>query len=302
MAKIKRSGSKGVRRAAKSQARSANARRAKAKTTGIVDGALGILPFSEEQWSRIWLWLIIGAAAALVLVIANLAGVPALARAELASAAADAGFEVRHVRVTGTKRMDERAVYARALAQRSRAMPDVEIEKLREELLELPWVQDARVSLQLPSTLAIDIVEREAHAVLEMPDRLMLIDRTGRALEPITRDAAKGRLMISGPGSDRQVEQLDRLLAVAPALGPQIVAAEWVGNRRWNVTFRTEQVLALPEGDEEAASALVKFARMDGQNRLLGGEVATFDMRNPPRVYLRVPGRSEQVLAQGATP
>lgn len=92
-----------------------------------------------------------------------------------------------------------------------------------------------------------------------------------------------------------QVAELERLLAAAPALGPQVVAAEWVGNRRWNLTFKSDQVLALPEGADASATALVKFARLDGQNRLLGGDVASFDMRSPPRIYMRVPGRADAV-------
>ncbi|WP_299191535.1 FtsQ-type POTRA domain-containing protein [uncultured Erythrobacter sp.] len=295
MAKIKRSSGRGVRRAAKSQSRAAGARRAKAKTTSIVDKAMGILPFTEEQWSTIWLTLIIGGAVGLAFVIANLAGVPAMAQQQVAAMASDAGFEVKQVSVTGTQRMDERQVYARALAQRERPMPQVELEALRAELLELPWVKDARVSVQLPATLAIDIVEREPHAVLEKPDRLMLIDASGVELEPISDEAAAEMLRISGPGSAQQVAPLETLLAAAPALGPQVEAAEWVGNRRWNLSFKSGQVLALPEGADESASALVKFARMDGQNRLLGGQVATFDMRSPPRIYMRVPGRADAV-------
>lgn len=303
MAKITRSSGKGVRRAAKSQSRAAGARRAKAQTTSMLDRAMGLLPFSDEQWSTIWMTVIIGAGVGLAFVIANLAGVPALAQAQIAAMASDAGFEVKHVRVTGTSRMDERQVYARALAQRDRPMPMVELEALRSDLKQLPWVMDARVSRQLPSTLAIDIVEREPHAVLQKPDRLMLIDAQGVELEPIAADAAEGMLLISGPGSAKQVAELERLLASAPALQPQVVAAEWVGNRRWNLTFKSDQVLALPEGATEAAAALVKFARLDGQNRLLGGEVASFDMRSPPRIYMRVPGRGDAVeLAAKDTP
>ena len=141
MAKITRSGGKGVRRAAKSQSRAAGARKAKAKTTGMVDTAMGVLPFSEDQWSTIWLTLIIGAAAAIGLVIANLAGVPALAQAQMSAMASDAGFKVKHVRVTGTQEMDERQVYARALAQRDRPMPQVELDALREDLM--PWIIEA---------------------------------------------------------------------------------------------------------------------------------------------------------------
>ena len=53
-------------------------------------------------------------------------------------------------------------------------------------------------------------------------------------------------------------------------------------------------MLALPQGDREAASALVSFAKLDGVNRLLGGKVAYFDMRARDRIYLRVPGRAQQ--------
>lgn len=294
MAKVKRGGT-GVRRAAKSQSRAAGARRAKAKTTGFVDSAMGVLPFTEEQWSRIFLAAIIGGAVCLAWVIANLAGVPAMAHSEVSRIAADAGFEVRHVRVTGTDRMDERQVYARALAQRDQPMPQVDIEALREELLELPWVADARVSVQLPETLAIDIVERKPHAVLQKVNTLMLIDENGVELEPVSARNAGDMLRITGPGSAKQVGNLEELLASAPALRPQVEGAEWLGNRRWNLTFKTGQVLALPEGSKESASALIKFAKMDGQNRLLGGKVATFDMRVPDRVFLRIPGRGDAI-------
>ena len=161
MAKIKRSSGKGVRRAAKSQSRAAGARRAKAAST-------------------IWLTLIIGAAVGIGFVIANLAGVPALAQAQVAAMASDAGFEVKHVRVTGTSRMDERQVYARALAQRDRPMPLVELDALRAELRELPWVKDARVSVQLPSTLAIDIDGDLVHPA-DRPGGALDRQRRGRA-------------------------------------------------------------------------------------------------------------------------
>ena len=286
---IRRSTATGVRRAAKAQSRNQTVRRARGQASGFIDTVMGVLPFTEDQWSRIWLAMIIGGGVGIAFVIASLAGVPALAQAQVARIAADAGFEVRHVRVTGTARMDEQQVYARALGLRSRAMPEVDIEALRAELRTLPWVEDARVSIQLPHTLAIDIVERTPHAVLEKPDRLVLIDAGGVELEPVNAAKAKGLLRLAGPGAGKQAQGLEQLLAAAPALSPQVEAAEWVGNRSWNLTFKTGQLLALPEGEVEAASALVKFARLDGQNRLIGGKVLAFDMRSPPRLYMRLP-------------
>lgn len=165
-------------------------------------------------------------------------------------------------------------------------MPLVDLPAIRERLLDLPWVADARVSRQLPDTLKIDIVERVPHAVLRKPDRLMLIDPFGNELEPISPKQAEGKLLIEGPGAARQVQELGRLLDAAPALKPQIASAEWVGNRRWNLTFKTGQLLALPEGDL-GAPALVKFAQLDGMHRLIGGKPVAIDMRVPDRAYLR---------------
>ena len=258
---------------------------------------MAVLPFTEEQLHRAFLAVILGAAAALAWFVASLAGVPAMAQQQVALVASDAGFEVRKVKVTGVERMNELKVYERALAQRDRPMPLVDLDALRAELLELSWVEDARVSRQLPDSLVIDVVERTPHAVLRKPGRLVLIDRTGAELEPISQANAKGMLIISGPGAKSQVEELAALLAAAPAIEPQVAEAEWIGNRRWNLTFDTGQILALPQGDDTSAGALVAFARLDGVNRLLGGKVATFDMRAPERIYMRIPGRAAQALA-----
>jgi cell division protein FtsQ len=260
---------------------------------------MALLPFTEEQWQRFFLLVIIGGAVGLAWFLASLAGVPAIAQAKIAGFASNAGFEVRNIQVSGVDRMNTDRVYERVLVEREQPMPLVDLEGTRERLLALAWVEDARVSRQLPATLAIDIVERVPHAVLVKPDRLMLIDSAGVELEPISTRKAREMLKISGPGAARQVENLESLLAAAPALKAQVTGAEWVGNRRWNLTFKTEQVLALPQGETEAASALVSFARLDGQNRLLGGKVTTFDMRAPPRIYMRIPGRADEVLSGG---
>jgi len=295
LATIRRS-AKGARSTAKANARANTARKAKKTTGGFIDWLMGLLPFTEEQLQRIFLWLIIAAALVAGWFIASISGATALVQAQISQSAANAGFEVRHVRVSGVERMNEDRVYERVVSQRNEPMPDVDVIAIREELLELPWVKDARVSRQLPGTLAIDIVERVPHAVLQRPDRLVLVDVEGNELEPINRTDIGDRLVISGPGAVRQVKQLDNLLEASPAISPQVRAAEWVGNRRWNLTFKSNQVLALPQGEDEAATALVSFARLDGQNRLIGGEVTTFDMRAPPRIYMRIPGRADRVL------
>ena len=282
-----------ARKAAAARGTERKVRAARARTGSAMGSVLSWLPIGEERLHQVLLAAILGGAVALAWTVASYAGIPAMAQKQLAMIASDAGFKVGKVSVRGTRHLNELKVYERVLAEHDRAMTMVDLHALRAELLELSWVEDARVSRQLPDTLVIDIVERVPHAVLRKVDRLVLIDAKGHELEAVTPARAKRMLVLSGPGAGKQVVALNSLLAAAPALKPQVREAEWLGNRRWNLTFKTGQVLALPEGGKQSAKALMSFARLDGVNRLLGGKVAAFDMRAPDRIYLRLPGRTE---------
>ncbi len=293
---IKRRGASAGRTAAR-QGTARKVKAAQVRTGSLFDRVMALMPFDEVQLQRIFLILILCAALGLAWMVASIAGVPALAAGQVAKLAQKAGFEVNRVEVRGVKHLNELKIYEQVLAERNHAMTRVDLGALRSRLMQLSWIADARVSRQLPDTLIVDIVERKPHAVLQQGDRLMLIDDTGHILEPVAPDRVAGRLVLSGDGADGQVQALSRLLEAAPALKPEVAAAEWKGDRRWNLTFRTQQVLYLPEGEQEAANALVAFARMDGANRLLGGRAVAFDMRAPDRIYLRVPGHGAEAAA-----
>lgn len=292
---IRRNGT-GVRRQAAAQGRAGQVRKARAHTTSFLDRMMTALPFTQEQWHRFFTVLILAVALGVVVTIARLSGATTLAEQYFAQVAANAGFKVSQVQVRGTERLNEARVYEKAIGRADLSMVLVDLEELRAELRTLNWVADARVSRQLPDTLVIDILEREPHAVLRRADRLVLIDAAGAELEPVSAGDVGELLVIAGEGAQAQVDALETLLDAAPALRPQVKAAEWVGNRRWNLTFRTDQHLALPEGEDRAAAALMSFARADGVHRLLGGEVARFDMRNAPRMFMQVPGRADREL------
>ncbi|WP_220445949.1 cell division protein FtsQ/DivIB [Novosphingobium umbonatum] len=302
---IRRSGANARKQAAKaSSARKVEA--ARAQTGSLLDWVLDNLPFSEAQLHRFFLLLILAAAAGLLVLVASLAGVPAMAENHVASLATQAGFAVRRVEVHGVKHLNELTVYDRVLGTQGRqAMTRIDLAAIRADLMTLNWVEEARVSRELPDTLVVDIVERQPHAVLKIrgadgSDSFVLIDATGHELEPIAALRTKNRLVMAGEGAELKVAALTALLDAAPALRPQVAEAEWIGHRRWNLTFKTGQTLALPEGEEAAAHALVKFAQYDGTNQLLGGQAAAFDMRLGDRIYARVPNREADAAAAAA--
>lgn len=304
MAQTIRRKATGVRRQARAHDTKRQVRQAKQKTNSLVAWLMRRLPFTEEQLQAFFLFLILLVAAVLAWVIASMAGLTLLLGEKIDQMAVRAGFEADHVEVRGTRHLNQLKVYDQVLGARDRAMTDIDLQALRASVMELNWVKDARVSRQLPATIVVDIVERTPHAVLRKPGVLELIDASGHDLEPISRARAKGKLLISGPGAQGEVEALAALLDAAPALRPQVREAEWIGNRRWNLTFKSGQVLALPEGADDSAKALIAFARLDGVNRLIGGKVVAFDMRTPGRIYMRCPkcaAENKPPVVEGAT-
>jgi cell division protein FtsQ len=262
-------------------------RRKKAQKRSIVDRILGVLPIGEAALRRIVSWMIVAIVAALALAVATWFGVPGTVGTALAESLGQAGLRVEQIQITGLKRMDPQTVYAIALDQRSRAMPLVDLEDVRQQLLQYGWIKDAHVSRRLPNMLLIHIDERTPSAVWQDQGKLMLIDASGVLLSDVSPSDMPDLPLMIGDDANTQEPAYQTLLEAAPALRPHVKAATWVGNRRWNLLFDTGETLALPE--ENAQAALVKFAEMDGADRLLGRGFTRFDMRDPTKLVARKP-------------
>lgn len=282
-----------ARKAPAKRKASSAAPRKKIRQISVVDRILRTLPFSEEDVQRVVTWVFVTALAILAFAAAQYAGLTSAAYQQYAALAAKAGFQVQRVEVTGMERVDQLKVYALVLAEKDRAMPLVNIDKVRADLLQYGWIKDARVSRRLPDTLAVEIIEREPAAVWQRNGKYSLIDADGIVLENVKAGEGSDLPVLNGADANQHAVALNALLDHVSALKAQVVGATWVGNRRWDLQFETGETLALPEGEKEAAEALLNFARMDGIHRLLGRDLIHFDLRDPERAYFRKAPKAE---------
>ena len=263
-------------------------------------GMLESLGFARETARRIGRWSAIGLVAILVIGTVLIFRLPQLAATALGEGVGKAGFAMSRVEIKGARRVSRLDIYNVAFDQASMAMPLVDLEATRERLLQFGWVKEARVSRRLPDTLVIEVIERRPAAIWQHNQQLALIDSDGVVLEPVRLEAMPDLPLMIGAAANLNVQALNRLLDAAPHLRPQVAGATWVGGRRWDVRFSTGEILTLPEGDEAANRAIVRFARMDQQTQMLGRGFVRFDMRDPRRMVVRVsrePGSSVPALA-----
>ena len=263
-----------------------------------LNALINALPVSPATLQRAANWTIGIGLAAVVALAAHATGVTAKIHEEYAQAVGRAGFQVKKVEVVGADRIDRLKVYDIALAQKDRSMAAVDLENVRHDLMQYGWIKDARVSRRLPDTLVVDIVERTPAAIWQHSGRLSLIDEKGVVLEPVSVSTMPDLPLVIGPKANQRAQDLERLLAEASSLKELLAGATWVGNRRWDLRFRSGETLSLPEGEADAKAALAKFAHMDGANRLLGRGILRFDMRDPNRFVLRLPHEGQVAPAK----
>jgi cell division protein FtsQ len=282
---------------AKRKAKNPNPRQ-KVSQASWVDTVMRALPFSEQAVQRVITWIILAVITLLAIFAAQYAGLTAAAYQQYAALAAKAGFQVQRVEVTGMERVDQLKVYQLVLAEKDRAMPLVDIDKIRADLLQYGWIKDARVARRLPDTLAVEIIERKPAAIWQRNGKYSLIDANGIVLAHVRAGEGGDLPTLNGIEANAHIVALNTLLDNASALKSQVSGASWIGNRRWDLQFQTGETLALPEGEVEAAKALLNFARLDGVHRLLGRDLIHFDLRDPNRAYFRKVPKAEPVKVE----
>ncbi|QYE35086.1 FtsQ-type POTRA domain-containing protein [Polymorphobacter sp. PAMC 29334] len=220
-------------------------------------------------------------------VVAILLHVPERAWLSTAQAASRAGFEVRHVEVHGVANAPRLAVVTAALEGPTNSMLLVDLSAARARLRALSWVADASVARRLPDTLIVDIVERRPVALWQYHHKLAAVDRSGIALTGDHLDRFATLPLIVGAGANEHVDDLLALLGGQPRLAGTVDAATFVGQRRWDLRFKSGETLALPEG-ALAPAALAKFDALDRKTGMLGKGYVWFDLRQPGQMTVRV--------------
>ena len=257
------------------------------------------LPVSHARANKIAGLAFGGFMLAIVAVVIVALDIPAKAERSAGAAIGNAGFTVSGYQIVGLKHMDRSRIdevvtdeLHRAAEEANEAkapQPLVDVDRIRDRLMQFGWVKDARVSRRLPDTLVVDIVERTPAALWQDSGRLALIDADGVVLDRVPVDKMPDLPLLIGPGANGQAEQLNALLGDVPTLKPQLASATWIGGRRWDLNFQSGETIALPEGTSDAQKALAKFAQKDKTDGLLGRGIVRFDLRIPGKMIVRLP-------------
>jgi cell division protein FtsQ len=77
-----------------------------------------------------------------------------------------------------------------------------------------------------------------------------------------------------------------------PVVRNRLVAAEWIGGRRWSLTLDHGGAVHLP--DKNVQNALNRLMDLERKRRILAVENQSIDLRLPDRILLRPMGETSR--------
>jgi len=121
-------------------------------------------------------------------------------------------FGIRTIRVDGTHRRSSEQVAQTAGVTVGINVFSIDLERARLRILQDPWIERATVKRKLPSTIQIEVVEREAAAAVAIGSELYLCNHEGEPFKRIEPGDPSSMVVITGLTNDELAR--DRTAAI----------------------------------------------------------------------------------------
>lgn len=197
-----------------------------------------------------------------------------------------AGLVVETVSIQGRNKLSEAELREALGIAKGTPIFAVDPEEARERVSSIGWVKSAAVARELPNTIKVVIEERTPAALWQRDGILTLIDAGGHPITSTDLEAYGSLPQVVGEGAELASADLMPVLETEPQLASQVKAAVRVGERRWDIVFKSGVRVRLPEQNIKAAWA--RLADLEREHRVLEREIHIVDLRQPDRLVLRL--------------
>lgn len=219
------------------------------------------------------------------------------------AAAQWAGLGIDQVSVSGHRFTPDGDVFDALDLPHQRSLLGFDSAAAKARIEKLAWVARAELTRDYPGRLDVRIAERKAFAVWRTGEREMLIDNSGRVLQPVPTGSVTNLPRVEGETAEREAPSLLVLVARTPELAQRFARGVRVGGRRWALYLHGGTRIELPSEGETLV--LDELAASGALEKLLAGPASVIDLRARGRIAVRPVPRSElpvERVSQAAPP
>lgn len=215
---------------------------------------------------------------------------------EIVTASTKMGFTLQNVYLEGQHHTHSKDILKALDVQIGQPIFSLSLDEMRQRLEKINWVKYAVVERQLPHTLHVHIIERQAVAMWQNAGQLYLIDSQGNTIVEDDMKPFKSMMIMVGDDAPLYTNSLLEMLHQDPSLAKHVASAIRVGERRWNVRFYNGLEVKLPEENKEDAWTF--FVQLERNKELLEKNVKHVDLRVPGKVYIQMGSDKKNATTQ----
>jgi cell division protein FtsQ len=197
---------------------------------------------------------------------------------------ADMGFAVENILVEGRVNSDPEVILALVNVGKDDPLFAFDPGETQKQIEEIPWIKHARVERRLPDTVYIGLEEHQPLALWQKDQKLSLLAEDGSIIETGNLGRFKDLIIVIGEGAPMKAPELLANLAAEETLFRRTKAASWVGDRRWDLIFRNDITVKLPEND--MGLALRSLGAAQEESAILDKDITSIDLREPGRMVV----------------
>ena len=196
--------------------------------------------------------------------------------------------KVKNIKITGTKILsdDHIELYTKSKENIIGSFQlFAPLKKLHNSLNEIPWISNVSIRSRYDTQiLEIDIKENIPEFLIIEDGKIFIRTQNGKIIRVYGISKFKKLPVISGSNAKDNIDIIFYIYKVSPKMKKYITAAEYIGNRRWNIVLDNDLVIKLPEDniqkDWSSYEAWEYFLSIKDKNNLLNNKKIKFiDLR-----------------------
>jgi cell division protein FtsQ len=215
----------------------------------------------------------------------------------LDGAARISGFGISSVKWSGNVRTPSADIRDAVGFEDGVSIFSVDIRAARARLMALPWVADAQIRRQFPSSISVTIIERLPFALWQTAQDSYVVERTGRVIAKARASDYPRLPVLLGDGAPEAGAELVDAIAPHKPIAARIKAMQRVSDRRWNLLLDDGVVVELPEAGWQ--HELDELEHLIVYKGVLERDISEIDMRSPDNLFFRLRGVDRQQTARG---
>ena len=193
------------------------------------------------------------------------------------------GYTLQFIEIKNTKYLSKDNVNKIILPNMNKSIFFISLKNLRQEILNLKWVNKLNLKIDYPSRLIIEIEEKIPSAIYSENKKNYYIDEYGKKIDLVLNLKDHSLMLIYGNDALIDASNLIKHIKLYDKI--KVVSAEYIGSRRWDLITKNNIRIKMPERDLNNALKNLNDIYLDIE-KLKNNVVNYVDLRLPKKAII----------------